>query len=658
MARDRDAENIAEALLDLKSTWATGAPQELRGVVMKCEQALSRQRFLEGCIRRMYDGEPVIPANDAGLGAAYLDASAYIDDLESLASENHVRAVIGAAGSMIVRKAAFRAITVGGSHKRQMSARKISRLLNGVARVSGFNSIVEDVWIDSTLSMAAWSWWDVEADGRVSCDQVPHYQMSWNPGEGYNPRSVYRRLGIPLRRLMMMAKAFVASGDLKPEDAMRLGESAPRYKKPLEYSLEFYNPIDADLREVCIGVMKAEGEKDPGRIVMTSGDVVLRNVEWKHDFWPGVPLKWSSAKSTDTFGGIPLARELLAGQSSITRLADMIDEALSLCARPKVLAPPGVFDYTNAIEVIPHKPGMGNFQILSPPQVLPAQVFQERQRQEQGLYQRSGISQSIAQGEKPGGVNSAVGQREHRAQGATRLVLYATRLETWEGENMAVALAMMADAFQDKKTRIKAPNTRLLNSIDWEGLDLPENEIECQAFLTSAIPIEPAGRMEKLSEWVAAGVLSQRRATRWYANPDVEAIEDQESALEDLCNKMVESALFDAKWIAPEPVMGADGLQMLAELASKRLMEALTMDEPPPDENVELLRRLIEESKLLMSPPAPPAPAAPAAPALPADAAAALAGVGPAALSPVASPVDAGLPEGPMPDGAMPPAMA
>ena len=637
----REAKEAAAALLDEGATWATGKPQELRATVMKCEQALSAMRWLEGCIRRMYDGEPMLPTG--GHASSYLDASAYLNELEALVKENHLRAVIGAAGSMIVRKAAFRAITQGGSYKRQISARKISRLLNGIAQVSGYNDIIEDAWIDSTLSMAGWSWWNVEVSGRVSCDLVPPHEMSWNPAEGQNPRSIFRRLGIPLRRLKLMAKALVEAGAMEAVEAFKLDEQAPRYKEPVEYSLEYFNPIDADLREMCIGVMKADGDEDPGRIVITVGDIVFKNQEWKHDFWPGVPLKWSSAKSRPTFGGVPLAFELLAGQANLNRLADMIDEALTLCAKPKVLAPAGMIDYTNAVEVIPFNPTMGAPQIMSPPQVLPNQVFQERQRQEQGLYQRAGISQAIAQGERPAGINSAVGQREHRVSSAGRLVLFAQKLEAWESENMRVGLAMMADAYGDKQVRIKAPNTRLLNTIDWEKLDLAENEIECRAFLTSAIPLEPAARMESLSERVAAGVMTQRRAMRWYANPDIEALEDQESAMEDLCMKMVESALFDTKLIAPERIMRVEGLEMLIDLSSKKLMEALTMEDPPPDANMELLRRLIEESELLIrtltKPPAPPAGPPVEAAALPPGAPA------PLALPPV--PADAGMPPGP-----------
>jgi hypothetical protein len=172
----------------------------------------------------------------------------------------------------------------------------------------------------------------------------------------------------------------------------------------------------------------------------------------------------------------------------------------------------------------------------------------------------------------------------------------------------------MRVAYAKKKgMRIKAPNTRMLEEIDWDEVgDLAEDEIEVRAFITSAIPNTAAGREETLEEWVQNDVISRKRAIRWQSDPDLANLEDEDAAQEDFCRKLIESAIDDGKEMAPEPVMGQEGLAMLHELAVKALMESLTMPEPPPPRNLDLLRRLIKATEDLITPPAPPAPAMPA----------------------------------------------
>jgi hypothetical protein len=246
--------------------------------------------------------------------------------------------------------------------------------------------------------------------------------------------------------------------------------------------------------------------------------------------------------------------------------------------------------------------------------MLPPQHYTERDQIRDGAYAAAGVSRSSAAGMKPAGVTSGVGIREARDEASGRQLPIAEALEAFDERNASTALALMRVAYAKKKgMRIKAPNTRMLEEIDWDEVgDLAEDEIEVRAFITSAIPNTAAGREETLEEWVQNDVISRKRAIRWQSDPDLANLEDEDAAQEDFCRKLIESAIDDGKEMAPEPVMGQEGLAMLHELAVKALMESLTMPEPPPARNLDLLRRLIKATEDLITPPAPPAPAMPA----------------------------------------------
>lgn len=588
-------------------SWYSGKPETLASVISRYERHLATGRFVDGCIVRAYHGQSLIPTGSSGSTSGIPRASLYLNGLEALTQENLVRSIIEAAGAQIVRTPMVKVMTAGASWKKQVSARKLSRLLSGVFHASGLEAARPEIWTDSATTMLAASKWIVEPDGKVICERALPHTLSWSLAEGPNPRTICQRHGVPRAALIKR----------HPDHAAAIAK-LPAYRPDEAFMLdEWAQMAEADRVEVCEAWRYAV-DGDPGRYVMVAGAIVLEDDKWDLPFWPIVPLTWSPSYST--FGGVPLARQLLAGQSTVNRMNRAIDEAQTKLCVPKILAPLGsVKAWTNSVEVIPYNPKFGKPEILVG-QALPPEYYARVERVKAAMHELAGVSQTIAEAKKPAGVVSGRGQRDHYDIASGRLVLHAQRLERWDGQNARVALGMMAKAYGSKSVRLKAPSTRLLNEIDWEGMgDLREDEIEVRAFLTSAIPSTPSGRAETIAEWEEAGVINARRARRLYANPDTDAYEDLESSMEDLCMKQIESALDDARYIAPEPIQGPEGLAMLVELAGKALMQALVMKEPPPDENVELLRRLIEEARLLQGEPAPgavePAKAAPMAPA-------------------------------------------
>jgi hypothetical protein len=506
---------------------------------------------------------------------------------------------------MIVRKPAIKVITTGSSWKKQVGARRLSRLLSGMHSVSGLEAATPSIYRDSCRCQVAASKWAMDENGKLTAERALPHTIIYNPASGPNPREIFQRHGLPRGPLAKRYPVHAA-------EIMKL----PSYRADPAFHVDIYSyQADQDLVEVVEGWRKPVG-KDEGRYVMTAGSLILEDEEWDLPVFPLVPLTYGESYSS--LAGNPLGRQILPFQLKLNRMNRVIDENAVKCGPPKIAIPKGseVEEVTNMVaERFYYNAAAGEVHWI-PGQMLPPQYYAEKEATKAAAYEFAGISQSVAQAQKEKGLPSAQAQRDIYDKASGRLVLDAEKLERWFEENSRVALAMMRKAYGKKSQRIMAPNTRLLEEIDWSEVgDVAEDEIEIRGFITSAIPNAPAGRAERLAEWVEAGAISQQRSIRWYANPDLASLEDEESAAEDLARKMIDSALIDADPISPDPIMGSNGLQLVIDIGGEELMKAMTLPEPPPEENMELLRRLIEEAKLLVTPPPAPAAPAPAPPA-------------------------------------------
>lgn len=603
--------------------WHDGNPKALLTVVKKLEGALASQRLLDGVCTRMFYGESILPTGTTATTSTVPRASSVLSALEGTVNENLVKQVIEAQASMVVRKPAFKVVTTGSSWAKQVAARRASRLLSGVFSSSGLEAATPAIYRDSKRCIVAAARWSIDEAGAVRCARALPHTISFNPAAGPNPREIYQRHGVPRSTIKRRY----------PEVDV---DKLPAYKPSAAFhaagTTAYY--FDADLAEVVEAWRKPEG-KDPGRYVMVSGDQVLEDELWDLPIWPLVVL--TDGDSYDSLAGTPLARDVLPYQRKVNRMNRQIEENAAKCANPRIAMPKGSevsAPLTSTMaEVVLYNAAGGQVSWL-PGMLLPPQFYAEKQATKDAAFEQAGVSRSVATATKTPGLNSGRAQRDEYDRASGRLILDAERLERWYEANAMTALALMRQAYKKKSKRIQAPNTRLLEEIDWTEVgDLKEDEIQVRAYVTSAIPLSPAGRAETIAERVEAGVMSEARAARWYADPDTARLEDQDSAAEDFALRCVDSALIEGVYIAPIPELGQEGLAMLVGLATRELLRALTLPEPPPDAHLELLRRLIAEAQLLAKP-----PQAAAQPDVPTPAPAGQVGLG-AVPSPEATPV-------------------
>lgn len=221
-------------------------------------------------------------------------------------------------------------------------------------------------------------------------------------------------------------------------------------------------------------------------------------------------------------------------------------------------------------------------------------------------YDKMGISQFLAAGTKQPGTTSAVAIDASSEMQSDRLALCS---QIWEG--IFVDAAKWWWRFTKKLGRegVK-PKWRAIKKGTWRELvfeDL-DAEYEIRPFPSSLFGQTVSGRLNKAMQAVEAGWIEQDDALAAIDVPDLDPITDLKLAPKRYMQNLVDNILKRGLYKPPTPYIEPAAMQAYAR---SRYLLAECDESNYPEENLAMLRRLIDS----LSPPAtlpPPAPAAPA----------------------------------------------
>jgi hypothetical protein len=585
----------------------------------KLQQALAHQRHIMSWLAHSYFGRQGLGQGGGAVGVTVLDArgtpaaSSYYRAVAGLTSQNAMRSVVDTYLSQVVQAPEMRVQSSGIGWSKQVSCRKLGRLLSGQFRASELH---EQAWLvnrDTCLAPVAGVKVWLDEGYRLRTERVPPNQVIYNPAERRKPRNLYLHMGVPRGELLARCP--------EKREYLKLGGGAPEYKEDVSFAdldaaYGFQN--DVDLLDVWEHWHLGSGTKDdPGfyRLVCGAEDLV-KPKPWKHPFFGFIDLRFS--ESWDSFGGHPLAAQLLPYQSTITRMSRVIDEAQAKACVPRILVPKGtlVQGPTNTImEKWEYTPGAGGAPQIVPGQALPPEYYNRYEREHQRMHELTGTSTSAATGTTRKGLNSGRAIREDSEVGASRQREHSTRNDRWYERIARAGMALQVEAFKgNPEARAKAPATELINEIKWDEFDDREDEVQIQCMSVAGLPAHPSARLEYVNELVSSELVNKRYAVRLLGHPDTEAIEDLEAAYFDLAAHQVETALYDQRLIPPEPEP-PEYLDTLIDIGTKELLKAVRKG--APDTDTERLRRLLAHAKKLRAGvPAAPATTSPTPPAL------------------------------------------
>lgn len=588
-----------------EKAWFRGDPGSLYATARAVERGQQRRRFLSYYTALAYYQEPITIGGAAS--SPRVSPRAYLDAIDAKKSFNVLKSVISAASAQVVRVPAIRAVTMGGDWRLRIAARKLSTLCTGLVQSSGLAEDALQVFVDGCLYPVGGVLWSFTGKKELVAERVRPDYVVYNAAEGRRPANLFIHMPEPREavRAKFGSKAAAKATAYTSRDAMSRFD-------PGMWDGSLY---EADLVDTVRGWHLACDDA-PGRFVMSSGDEIFADEAYDLPEFPFVPYRWD--ESFTSWGGTPAGWDLLPYQVMANQYLDTIINAQAKAAIPRVYIQKGseVQRLTTTVaEIVEY---IGQPPVVQPGQALPSEYYNFFDKLLTSAYEFMGVSTAFATAQKPAGLNSGVALRESSDISESRLRKKLEGFEDFFSRCMQVAMMMMEREYGSRSNVIEAPGTKLIEQIDWKDLKVLENKYTLRAWPVSQLPQTPAGRLQYVSELreVFGDAMPLDKLAQLLNVPDLEAWNDEATAVADLTDRIVSKALDDGEYMAPEPYLGTNGLKLLVETATKRYLRTLCDNVPPPPEHFEACRRVVERAKYLLTKISDPGPMqAPAPPA-------------------------------------------
>ncbi len=497
-------------------------------------------------------------------------------------------------------KAAY--VTTRGDWRLQRTAKKREALIEGQLRDNGYYSGDERVWwkdaaVTGTGEVFAMLDWEA---GTVKLERALPLEVLVDQADGImgRPRSKYRQRLVDREVLKAMF----------PNKAKSLGAgTCARYRASHDINDLF---LGHDTKADLVLLIEAwhlpvrEGGPD-GRYVACVESTTLADDKYHWTDFPSVTLRFSERQAG--YHGKGVAEMLRADQIELNKTLMRIQDTMEMSnlyvftekgsgvKRSHIKNVPGTFLEHNA----------GKAPVFHSANVVSQELFFHADRIiERGLG-RVGVSQGVAEGRKPGGLDSGAAIREYRDLGSARQLIPA---KAWDDafagpRSLARLLERMNQDLAGREgqkpasTQVKTMRGRrtLIQTVDWSQADIPENEYLLEALPASALPSHPAGRMNTVKEWMDGGLIDQATAKRLVDFPDTDDAMSLDLSDSDVVLFSIEVAIEDGKFVPPEPLQD---LVLSKELARKAYNRARV--DGVPEDRLELVRKYITSIDRLM----------------------------------------------------------
>lgn len=431
---------------------------------------------------------------------------------------------------------------------------------------------------------------------------------------------------------------------LKLVDRKVLMKTFPKFKSKIDLADKAYPDNSADSsKTVSDLVMVVEAwhlpsipGADDGRhvIACTGGKIV--DEKYEKDRFPFIFMKYSPRLLG--FWSQGLAEQLMGTQLEINSLLFTISRAIKLVGVPRVFQEAGSkvnkASHNNDIGVIIEYRGTKPTYEVAP--CVPEELYSQLQRLIGYAYQQAGVSSLDAQAQKPSGLNSGEAIRSFDDIATDRFAAVARRYDNMFID-LAYAIMDEAQAIAEETGEYATvyPNKNGIKQIDLPDCDILKNPYVVQVFNQSSLPKDPAGRIQTVTEWMQAGIITIQEGRRLLDFPDLEQEEKLANAAQERVLQILDEIVEDGKFTPPDPFMFSSSkspIQIVTQYIN--LYSQANLEE----EKMQMLRDFFTQCLTIQQAAQPPAPAM-AAPA---------AGTAPQA-TPEAPPTSPMLPNAPSP---------
>lgn len=293
--------------------------------------------------------------------------------------------------------------------------------------------------------------------------------------------------------------------------------------------------------------------KDGRHVIACTSGILCDNDYDKQDF-PFVFLHYSPRMVG--FWAQGLAEQLTGTQVEINKLLSTISKSISLVGVPRVFVEDGSrvvkSHLNNEIGAIVTYRGTKPEYTVAP-SVHP-ELYQQLQRLVDYAYQQSGISSLAATAQKPAGLNSGEAIRNYDDLQSDRFATLNKRYDDMYVKLAYKVIDLAKDiALRDGKYQTVYPNKDGTKEIDLPAAKLLDDPFVIQCFESSSLPRDPAGRLQKVTEMMQAGIIDMKEGRRLLSYPDIEQSDKLASAAQERIYKVLDEIVEDGKYTPPDP---------------------------------------------------------------------------------------------------------
>lgn len=340
-----------------------------------------------------------------------------------------------------------------------------------------------------------------------------------------------------------------------------------------------------------------------GRHVISCTSGVLLDEEYKKTYYPFVMDEYS--KRMLGMWGQGLAEQLTGTQQGINRILATIDQSINLVGVPRVFVEDGSkvvkSHLNNQIGAIVTYRGTKPQYEVAP--CVPQELYAQLERLIKFGYQQAGVSQLAAVAQKPAGLNSGEAIRNYDDLQSDRFALTQKKYSRIYEQLAYLLFDVACDiAKRTGKYQTVYPNKNGAKQIDLPKIDeAMRNQFVIQCFDSSALPRDPAGRLQKITEMIQSGMIDISEGRRLLDFPDLNQVEELANASEERILQALDKIIDEGEYTPPDPFMNLD-------LADKLVVQyynlyVASLLEP---EKAEMLRTFSTQVKALKQAALPP----------------------------------------------------
>lgn len=371
------------------------------------------------------------------------------------------------------------------------------------------------------------------------------------------------------------------------------------YPKFANFINELY-PIEIRLGQTnyaTVGIVVAEAwckntYKKGGRHVMSIQNVDLLDEDWDHDYLPIIktdfqmPVIGSEGNSVVDIG--------YSMQIQINKLLQKSEKILRLLASPKVLldsrSGANPEKWTNAVaEFFLYDGGGGNAPVILNGSALPPEIMKMLEYLTGRFFAQMGLNATDVQGLKPMGIESGEALKTMTQISSARWNQLKEQFTRTHVDVVDLALKMM----HGKNIELSSIDNKIgLVKVNTSKLPTNANSYILQTVSQSALPSDPAGRIDTMERYVKLGIVTPEALPDFFNIPDMSEYIALQSAPRQMAQKTIEKIIREKEYIAPEIY---DECEIMMQFALKyysfeKLNEA-------DEEVLVLLRRFINDCK-------------------------------------------------------------